>query len=104
MLNKLARTFAAQVEALKRYRSNGEQSIRVQHVTVNDGGQAIVGDVQAGGGEQEKNGDQPLGPCAAYEPSTPLLGDVETLAAALPCSGSEGLDRVSVPRRPGRSP
>ena len=33
MLNKLARTFAAQVEALKRYRSAGEQTIKVQHVT-----------------------------------------------------------------------
>jgi hypothetical protein len=27
--NKLARTFAAQVEALKRYRSRGEQTVRV---------------------------------------------------------------------------
>lgn len=43
-LNKLARTFAAQVETLKRYRSNGEQKVTVEHVTVN-GGQAIVGNV-----------------------------------------------------------
>jgi len=39
MLNKPVRTFAAQVEALKKYRSAGEQTIKVQHVTVNDGGQ-----------------------------------------------------------------
>jgi hypothetical protein len=44
-MNKLARTFAAQMEALKRYRSKGEQKVTVQHVTVSDGGQAIVGDV-----------------------------------------------------------
>jgi hypothetical protein len=44
MLNKLARTFAVQVEALKKYRSTGEQSIRVQHVTVNDGGQCRRGE------------------------------------------------------------
>jgi hypothetical protein len=43
--NKLARTFAAQVEALKRYRSKGEQKVIVEHVTVNEGGQAIVGQV-----------------------------------------------------------
>ena len=43
--NKLARTFVAQVEALKRYRMGGEQKVTVQHVSVNDGGQAIVGDV-----------------------------------------------------------
>ena len=44
-LNKLARTFAAQVEALKRYRTGGEQSVTVQHVSVSDGGQAIIGNV-----------------------------------------------------------
>ncbi len=53
--NKLARTFAAQVEALKRYRSGGEQIVRVEHVTVNEGGQAIVGNVSHGGrGSPEK--------------------------------------------------
>ena len=39
--NKLARTFASQMEALKRYRTGGEQKVTVQHVNVNDGGQAI---------------------------------------------------------------
>jgi hypothetical protein len=53
--NKLARTFAAQAEALKRYRSGGEQTVRVEHVTVNEGGQAIVGNVTHGGrGSAEK--------------------------------------------------
>lgn len=56
MLNKLARTFAAQIEALKKYRSTGEQSIRVQHVTVNEGGQAVVGDIATGVGGNIQNG------------------------------------------------
>jgi hypothetical protein len=43
--NKLARTFVAQMEALKRYRMGGEQKVTVQNVSVNDGGQAIVGDI-----------------------------------------------------------
>jgi hypothetical protein len=43
--NKLTRTFAVQMEALKRYRTGGEQKVTVQHVTVNEGGQAIVGAV-----------------------------------------------------------
>jgi len=43
--NKLARTFAGQMEALKRYRTGGEQKVTVQHVTVGEGGQAIVGNV-----------------------------------------------------------
>jgi hypothetical protein len=44
-LNKLARTFTTQLEALKRYRTGGEQKVTVQHVSVSDGGQAIVGNV-----------------------------------------------------------
>ena len=43
--NKLARTFSTQVEALKRYRTGGEQRVTVQYVTVNEGGRAIVGAV-----------------------------------------------------------
>ena len=55
--NKLARTFAVQLEALKRYRSTGEQTIKVQHVTINEGGQAIVGTVEHGGRDAvKKNG------------------------------------------------
>ena len=49
-LNKLARTFTSQLEALRKYRSGGEQRVTVQHVNVNEGGQAIVGAVSGGGG------------------------------------------------------
>jgi hypothetical protein len=42
------RTYAAQMEALKRYRTGGEQKVTVQHVTVSEGGQAIVGNVTQG--------------------------------------------------------
>ena len=54
--NKLARTFASQLEALKRYRSAGNQTVRVEHVTVHEGGQAIVGNVHGGRGSPEKVG------------------------------------------------
>lgn len=47
--NKLSRTFTAQMEALKKYRTGGEQKMTVEHVTVNEGGQAIVGNVADGG-------------------------------------------------------
>jgi hypothetical protein len=50
-LNKLARTYAMQMEALKRYRTGGEQKVTVQHVSVNEGGQAIVGNVTQGASE-----------------------------------------------------
>jgi len=58
--NKLARTFTGQLEALKRYRTGGEQRLTVTHVTVNDGGQAIVGSVQTEGGHpRQKVEEQP---------------------------------------------
>mgnify|MGYP003693916253 CR=1 FL=1 len=44
-LGRLARTFPAQMEALNRYRNNGEPAITVQNVSVQDGGKAIVGNV-----------------------------------------------------------
>lgn len=51
--NKLMRTFAAQVEALKRHRSAGEQNVIVKHVHVYPGGQAVVGNVKTAGKNQQ---------------------------------------------------
>ncbi|WP_171208764.1 MULTISPECIES: hypothetical protein [unclassified Ruegeria] len=51
-LNKLARTFTSQVETLKRYRSKADQTVRVERVEVKEGGQAIVGNVETGGGKK----------------------------------------------------
>jgi hypothetical protein len=36
------------MDALKRYRSGGEQTVTVQHVNVSEGGQAILGNVTHG--------------------------------------------------------
>jgi len=49
--NKLTRTFTSQMEALKRYRSGGEHKVTVQHVSVSEGGQAMVGNVAQGARE-----------------------------------------------------
>ena len=53
--NKLLRTFTSQMEALRKYRTGGEQKVTVHHVQVNEGGQAIVGNVNNGGGGAAKN-------------------------------------------------
>ena len=45
------RTYTTQMEALKRYRTGGEQKVTVQHVSVNKGGQAIVGTMTQPAGE-----------------------------------------------------
>ena len=44
-----------QMEALKRYRTGGQQKVTVEHVTVNEDGQAIVGSVTQGGLGGQKN-------------------------------------------------
>jgi len=49
---KLCRTYASLVEAFNKYRTKGQQKITVQHVNVNDGGQAVIGDVNQGVGNE----------------------------------------------------
>jgi hypothetical protein len=48
-LTKLTRIFTTQMETLKRYRTGGEQKVTVQHVSVGEGGQAIVGTITQAG-------------------------------------------------------
>jgi hypothetical protein len=43
---RLLRAYAAQVEALRRLRNGGSQFVRVEHVYVNEGGQAVIGNVK----------------------------------------------------------
>jgi hypothetical protein len=56
--NRFMRTFAAQIEALARHRGKGQQTIRIERVTVENGGQAIVGAVTGGTGGEKKSADQ----------------------------------------------
>ena len=42
---KLSRAYVAQMEALRKHRNGGKQTVTVQHVNVAEGGQAIVGNV-----------------------------------------------------------
>jgi hypothetical protein len=45
---RLMKAYAMQVEVLRRLRNGGHQYVRVEHVHVNDGGQAVVGNVKSG--------------------------------------------------------
>jgi hypothetical protein len=90
--NKLARTFAAQVEALKNYRSKGEQRMVVQHVNVAEGGQAIVGNVNTptpGVGVREKVGEQPH--ALGYAPGVAMPSQIEAKRTKVPSAGGTGL-------------
>lgn len=42
---KMLRTFTTQIEALNRYRGKGQQKVTVEHVTIKNGGQAIIGQI-----------------------------------------------------------
>jgi hypothetical protein len=70
--NKLARTFVSQMEALKHYRTGGEQKVTVQHVSVSEGGQAIVGNVTQNPGGIAAERDRPFAPVLSHSPATPM--------------------------------
>ena len=53
-MTRLSRTYLAQMDAFKKYRSKAQQTVRVERVNVNDGGQAIVGDVSHGRGVEDE--------------------------------------------------
>ena len=75
---KLMRTFTAQVEALHRYRSKGQQKVTVEHVHVHSGGQAVVGVVEnPGRGPQGKSEDQRDAKQIAYAPQ-PTMRSADT--------------------------
>ena len=78
MAIKLLRTYTAQIEALAKLRRGGEQTVRVEHVHVHPGAQAIVGNVNhpGGGGGTHRSVDQPHAPidpqAVAFAPGAPV--------------------------------
>ena len=106
MAVKLLRTFALQAEALAKLRRGGEQTVRVEHVHVYPGGQAVVGNVthhgRPGRGGAEKNARQPHGPtdirALAVAPGAPMWG-TNTAREPVPVADGAGLDTVPAPRR-----
>jgi len=71
---KLIRASTGQIEALAKLRRGGEQTVKVEHVHVHSGGQAIVGNVGHGGGGAANLPYQSLEPSREIENFTPLLG------------------------------
>jgi hypothetical protein len=107
--DKLVRSFAALTDALNRHRGKGQQLVRVEHVHVHPGGQAIVGAVtQGGGGGHQESEDQPHAPGSiAHEPEPPLrCPDAQREALPVPGGGRpETLPdarRIPRQRRTGR--
>ncbi|QTH20814.1 hypothetical protein HRJ34_21200 [Rhizorhabdus wittichii] len=91
---KMMRTFTAQIEALARLRGKGQQTVRVEHVTVQPGAQAIVGDVHqhlpGGGGGSKESKDQ------AHEQTT----DAPIAALRRPDQSNHGVPIACDEKRP----
>jgi hypothetical protein len=98
--SKLSRTYAALLEALNRHRGKGQQVVRVEHVTVQAGGQAIVGAVTQGGGGacSESEGRAHAQATLAHAPE-PALRCPDPVREPVPVPGSEGQETVSDARR-----
>ena len=82
LASRLVRSFAALTDALNRHRGKGSQQVvRVEHVTVQAGGQAIVGAVTQGAEPERKRGSTPCTcPCTRARDAGP--GPAATARAA----------------------
>ena len=97
--NKCARTFASQLEALKRYRSGGEQKVTMQHVSVNEGGQAIVGDVSQTARAPKAAANSPPALGHARRPAMTMIGEQQPAPAEARRGKKDGR-RSSAQHRP----
>lgn len=77
--NRFARTFVLQIEALKRYRSGGEQKITVQHMqnSVAMEGHAFVGNVVSNSSREPPAVDAPTGAPLALTDARELMPIVD---------------------------
>lgn len=103
LATKMLRTYTAQVEALAKLRRGGEQTVRVEHVHVHSGGQAIVGKVDHGRGEQ-KNGEQARAakPGAIEFASGAEVWREDAIREAVPVACGQGQEAVPHARRRAR--
>jgi len=84
IFTRLARTYVAQVDAVKRYRSTHEPGLMVQTVSVQDGGQAIV--------------SQHAGDSGPNKVAAAPLAITDAKLAPMPPVGEQGAEPVGVPR------
>jgi hypothetical protein len=56
--SRLLRAYAMQVEVLRRLRHGGHQYVRVEHVYINEGGQAVIGNLKASPDGDRKGNSQ----------------------------------------------
>ncbi|WP_311272120.1 MULTISPECIES: hypothetical protein [unclassified Rhizobium] len=103
VVNKLMRTFTAQMEALRKHRNGGNQKVVVEHVHVHSGGQAIVGNVTHGGrGRNKTRAQSHEQEDLSIPASAAMLGYVEADQEQMPSAGGARQERLPVSRGQGR--
>ena len=74
---KLLALYAKQLEALDKHRGKGQQKVTVEYVHVAPGGQAVVGNIETGGGKRRQGARSPA-------PSKPRLGHTDDTPIEMP--------------------
>src|SRR5215218_4819764 len=89
--SKLVRSYTMLLEALDRHRGKGQpRVVRVERVTVEAGGQAIVGAVShPGGGDERENAEQPHAQALAHAPE-PSMRSADPRWQTVPVASGEG--------------
>jgi len=97
--DRASRTYAILLDALNRHRGKGQQAIRVEHVNVAPGAQAIVNSniYQQGGGMKAENEKQPHAQ-VTYAPGTPMPCQ-DQAREPLPVAAGEGPEALPDARR-----
>jgi hypothetical protein len=103
LTTKFMRTYTMQVEALAR-KNKGQQNIRVKHVHVYAGGQAVVGNVSHRGGRGYRKNEQRASERGREKPTTRAISESPSVRSAdeereaLPVT-SDKKGAVSIARR-----
>ncbi len=101
LANKFMRTYASHLETLSKLRRGGEQNMKVEHVYVYHGGQAVVGDINVsrGGGMREID-QQPHAPRGATLVSSSEVRCEDAIGRSLP--GARDKRKAKVPHARGQ--
>jgi hypothetical protein len=88
--NRLVRSYTTLLEALDKHRGKGQQIVRVEHVHVHSGGQAIVGAVSPPGGGAAAGCEERAHAREIAHAPEPTMRGADPVRELLPISRGEG--------------
>lgn len=100
LANRFMRTYASHLETLSKLRRGGEQNMKVEHVYVYQGGQAVVGDINVSRGEAKHEIDkQPHAPQSPALVSSAEVRSEDAIGRSVPRAGNKRKTKVPHARR-----